>query len=65
MEEQMDPLLIAAYSSTAYGPASKTRKAEEAFYERHGGRVLRHAFPAASAAAVTVGLVILAGLIGQ
>jgi hypothetical protein len=61
----MDPLLVAAYSSTASGRVSKTLKAEEAFYNRHGGRVLRRAFPAASAVAVTVALVIVAGLIGQ
>ncbi len=61
----MDPLLVAAYSSTASGPVSKTRKAEEAFYDRHGGRVLRRAFPAASAVAVTVALVVVAGLFGQ
>ena len=54
----MDPLLIAAYSSTASGPASKARKAEEAFYDRHGGRVWR-AFPVASAVAVTVALVVV------
>jgi hypothetical protein len=61
----MDPLLIAAYSSTGSGPASKTLKAEEAFYSRHGGRRLRHAFPAASAVAATVALVAIAGLISQ
>ena len=48
----MDPLLVAAYSSTASRRASKTLKAEDAFYNRHGGRVLRRAFPAASAVAV-------------
>ena len=61
----MDPLLVAAYSSTASGRVSKTRKAEEAFYSRHGGRVLRRAFPAASAVVATVALVVVAGLIGQ
>jgi hypothetical protein len=60
----MDPLLIAAYSSTGSGPAAKTLEAEEAFYDRHGGRGLRRAFPVASAVAVTVALVVAAGLIG-
>ncbi len=62
----MDPLLIAAYSSTTFGPASKARKAEEAFYDRHGGQgLLRRAFPVASAVAVTVAVVVAAGLLGQ
>jgi hypothetical protein len=61
----MDPLLVAAYSSTGSGPAAKNRKAEEAFYDRHGGLVLRRAFPAASAVAVSVAFVALASLIGQ
>jgi hypothetical protein len=61
----MDPLLVAAYSSTASGPAAKHRKAEEAFYNRHGGRGLRGAFPAASAIVFTVALVAVAGLMGQ
>lgn len=61
----MDPLLIAAYSSTGSGPAAKTLKAEEAFYDRHGGRGLWPAFPVASVVAVTVALVMVAGVIGQ
>jgi hypothetical protein len=65
MERQMDPLLIAAYSSTASGPASKTLKAEEAFYDRHGGRVLRRAFPMASVVGVAVALTVVVGLISQ
>lgn len=61
----MDPLLVAAYSSTASGRVSKTRKAEDAFYDRYGGRGLRRAFPAASAAVVMVALIVVAGLISQ
>ncbi len=61
----MDPLLIAAYSSTASGPTAKTRKAEEAFYDRHAHPGLRRAFPAASAAVVMVALMVVAGLISQ
>ena len=61
----MDPLLVAAYSSTASGRPGKTRKAEDAFYNRHGGQVLRRAVPAASAVALTAAFVVVAGLLGQ
>lgn len=61
----MDPLLVAAYSSTVPGQVRRNRKAEDAFYARHGGRVLRRAFPAASAVAVVVLLVAVTGLAGQ
>lgn len=61
----MDPLLVAAYSSTVPGKLTKDRKAEDAFYNRHGGRVLRRAFPAAPAIAVAAAVVVLAGLVGQ
>jgi len=61
----MDPLLVAAYSSTASGNVARTRKAEDAFYDRHGGPVLGRAFPAASAVALTAAFVVVAGLLGQ
>lgn len=61
----MDPLLVAAYSSTARRPVRKTGEAEDAFYDRHGGRWLRGTFPAASAVAVVIALVVVAGLAGQ
>lgn len=60
----MDPLLVAAYSSTAPGRLTRTRKAEEAFYRRHGGPVFRRAFVAAPAV-VAAAAVVVAGLIGQ
>jgi hypothetical protein len=61
----MDPLLVATYSSTASGRPAKTRKAEDAFYDRHGGPVFRRAFPAVPAVALTAAFVVVAGLLGQ
>ncbi len=61
----MDPLLVAAYSATAPGPLTRTRKAEDAFYRRHGGRFFRRAFAAAPAVVVATAVVVVAGLIGQ
>lgn len=59
----MDPLLVAAYSETGHGKPARTRKAEDAFYARYGGPVLRRAFPVVPVAAI-VAAVAVAGLIG-
>jgi len=61
----MDPLLVVAYSSTAPGRLKRTRKAEDAFYRRHGGPVFRRAWSAAPAFAVAAAVVVVAGLVGQ
>ena len=59
----MDPLLDAAYSSTAAGPP-KARKDEDAFYDRHGGRA-SGAPSRPPRRSPSVALVVVAGLIGQ
>jgi len=65
MEGQMDPLLAAAaYSTTAATLSRKRRKDEDSFYERHGARGFRRAFPAAPAVATALALVVVVGLIG-
>ncbi len=62
----MDPLLAAAaYSTTAATLARKRRKDEDSFYERHGAKAFRRAFPAAPAVATAIALILVAGLIGQ
>ena len=61
----MDPLLVAAYSSTAPGRLARTRKSEDAFYRRHGGPVFRRVWSAAPAVAVAAAFVVAAGLFGQ
>jgi hypothetical protein len=59
----MDPLLVAAYSSTSR-KAGHARKNEDAFYQLHG-RAGRRFLPAASAVAVAGAVMIVAGLLGQ
>ncbi|HET7717047.1 MAG TPA: hypothetical protein VFK86_15600 [Bauldia sp.] len=60
----MDPLFFAAYSSTAPGRLTRDRKVEDAFYRRHGGPILRRAFPAVPTLAIAAVFVVAAGLIG-
>jgi len=66
MEAVMDPLLAAAaYSATAATLARKRRKDEDSFYDLHGRRGIRRAYPAASALVAMLAFVLVGGLIVQ